>query len=195
MNSIARSIQLLFFCLIICCCVYPLTLLLVGQTLIPFRANGSLIKDNTGAIVGSVLIAQNFMNEEYFHPRPSAANYNGAASASSALAPSNPILRNRVAEAIKIALNNKVGKVPADMVTTSASGLDPHITMQSALFQLDRISAKWASTLNRNPDDMHKEIEDILKTHSYAPLLGFAGVELVNVLEINLLLKERYKGA
>lgn len=198
-RNIVISIQLLFFSLIICCCIYPLSLLIIGQMIFPFQANGSLVKNANGTIIGSSLIAQNFTQDEYFHPRPSAANYDAGASASSALAASNPKLRERVAAAIKIELNNnnnnnKVGDVPSDLVTTSASGLDPHITLQSAIFQLDRISTKWASILNRNPVDVRNEIQDILKNHSFAPLMGLAGVELVNVLEINLILKKKYQG-
>lgn len=195
MRNILISIQLLFFSLLLCCCLYPLALLIIGQVIFPYQANGSLIKDANGLIVGSALIAQAFTQEEYFQPRPSAANYNAMASSSSSLAASNYLLRDRVATAIKVALNNKVGEVPGDMVTTSGSGLDPHITLQNALFQLDRVSTKWASILNRNPLDVRNEIESVLKDHSSAPLFGLAGVELVNVLEINLELRKRYKGA
>lgn len=194
-RNILNSIQFLCFSLFICCCLYPLSLLLIGQLFFPFQANGSLIKDSHGTIIGSSLIAQSFSRNEYFQPRPSAANYDAMASASSSLAASNQILRDRVTGAVKTALAGKSGDVPADMVTTSGSGLDPHITLQNAMFQLDRVSAKWASITNRNVVAVRNEIQNILKDHTFAPLMGLAGENLVNVLEINLALQNRYKGA
>ncbi|MDR3630687.1 MAG: potassium-transporting ATPase subunit C [Desulfocapsaceae bacterium] len=82
--------------------------------------------------------------------------------------------------------------VPGDLVTASASGLDPHITMQNALFQLDRVAAKWAANLHRNPDTVRKEIEQMLQQNASAPFNGLAGEPFVNVLEINLELCKRY---
>jgi potassium-transporting ATPase KdpC subunit len=82
--------------------------------------------------------------------------------------------------------------VPGDMVMTSASGLDPHITFQNAEYQLDRIASKWATNLKRNPDDVRKEIEQILQENATAPWGGLAGEKFVNVLEVNLALRKRY---
>jgi K+-transporting ATPase ATPase C chain len=82
--------------------------------------------------------------------------------------------------------------VPADLVTTSGSGLDPHITLKGALYQLDRVAGKWAATTRRDRAQVRKEIEDLLHQKSEAPLGGLVGVELVNVLEVNLALRERY---
>jgi potassium-transporting ATPase KdpC subunit len=82
--------------------------------------------------------------------------------------------------------------IPGDMVTTSASGLDPHITLQNAEFQLNRVAAKWAVDLKRNPDDMKKEIEQVLHQNVSAPLGGLAGEKIINVLEVNLELHKRY---
>jgi K+-transporting ATPase ATPase C chain len=82
--------------------------------------------------------------------------------------------------------------VPADMVMASGSGLDPHITLSNALYQLDRVAAKWAAATQRDPTQVRTEITDILREHAAAPLGGLVGVDLVNVLEINLSLRERY---
>jgi K+-transporting ATPase ATPase C chain len=82
--------------------------------------------------------------------------------------------------------------VPGDMVTTSGSGLDPHITLQNAEFQVDRIASKWAANLKRDPASVRKEIEDILQKNASAPLGGLAGEKFINVLEVNLELRKRY---
>jgi K+-transporting ATPase ATPase C chain len=83
--------------------------------------------------------------------------------------------------------------VPADMVMTSGSGLDPHITLKNALFQLDRVAAKWAEQIKRDPSQVRKEIENMLHQKAEAPLGGLVGVDLVNVLDVNLALKARYE--
>ncbi len=198
LQSLQKSILLLVFTVVICCGIYPLALWVVGQTFFPSQANGSILLDTTGSPVGSLLIAQSFTKDEYFQQRPSAASYNAAASSSSALAASNPALRKRVTNSLaSIAHQNRVKmkEVPADMVTTSASGLDPHITMQNALFQLDRVADKWASTLKRDPDAIKNEIAQLLDEKSLAPLGGLVGEKIVNVLEINLELRNRYGAA
>ncbi|HTY12463.1 MAG TPA: potassium-transporting ATPase subunit C [Bacteroidota bacterium] len=82
--------------------------------------------------------------------------------------------------------------IPGDMVTTSGSGLDPHITMQNAEFQLDRVSSKWAADLKRKPAEVRKEIENILANNAFAPLNGFVGEKMVNVLQVNLDLRNQY---
>jgi K+-transporting ATPase ATPase C chain len=82
--------------------------------------------------------------------------------------------------------------LPADLVATSGSGLDPHITLQNAEYQLDRVASKWAANLKRDPATIRKEIEQILKEYASAPWFGLAGEKFVNVLEVNLKLRERY---
>jgi K+-transporting ATPase KdpC subunit len=187
-----KSFLLLFFTLIFCCGIYPLVLWTIGQTFFPFQANGSILLDASNKPIGSLLIAQPFTHDEYFHPRPSAVNYNAAASGASNLAASNVQLRDRVANTIASLAKYSHEVVPGDLVTTSASGLDPHITMQNALFQLNRVSTKWATTLKRDPVALRQEILQLLNEKSFSPLLGLAGEEMVNVLEINLALRERY---
>lgn len=311
------------------CVIYPLALWLVGQTFFSFQANGSIIKNADGKIIGSKLIAQPFTKDEFFQPRPSAASYDASASTSSALAGSNYALRARVASAVgtivKNGNNQSIGadiekwfqqdkflnqsnivaqwatahnslaqawvnadpshgayvdswmkthpmivqqyikdnpgtqkpkspdlavvffqsfskenpgkfasaintpqptgktittigpvnsgsdiqtlffdmwrqdnpnvvlqNLPGDLVTTSASGLDPHISLQNAEFQLDRVATKWAANLKRNPVDIKNEIAQLLKINSTAPLAGLAGEKFINVLEFNLELIKRY---
>lgn len=330
---IAKSALLLLVTVGVVCGVYPGVVWLIGHILFPARANGSLLRGPDGGVVGSRLIAQPFTKDEYFWPRPSAVSYDASASGSSALAPSNYALRDRVARTLgpmvlyesgpeagrRVApdieawferdhyqgqrgivaqwasLHNSLasswvaadpthaayveawaakhptvvadwikanpatlypepadlavvffedfsrehpgrfpssvvatgsdGKpttriepvkggpdiqsiffdmwrqdhpnadlesIPGDMVTTSASGLDPDITLENAEYQLDRVAAKWAADTKRNPAAVRSEIDQILRSEARAPLGGLAGEKLVNVLEINLKLRNRY---
>ena len=333
LRIISKSIWLLLFLVIICCVIYPAMLWVVGQTMFPFQANGSMVKGSDGTLVGSRLIAQPFTKDEYFQPRPSACSYDGSASASSSLAASNYALRNRVATTLgpivkyiggpkdgqlvapdieiwfqqdqyqgrssivaqwadahnslaqawvnadpshslyvsnwanahapevaqfvkdnpstphpqpsdlaviffesfskehpgrfpsAVTADGADGKhqttiqpvkegsdiqstffdmwrqehpdvalqdVPGDLATTSGSGLDPHITLQNAEYQLDRVASKWAADLKRDPTEVRREIDSILKSHASAPFGGLAGEKMINVLEVNLELRNRY---
>lgn len=329
LQIVAKSILLLLSLVVIICGIYPFAVWLVGQTFFPFQANGSILFDSDNKPIGSKLIAQPFTRDEYFQPRPSAASYDAAASASSSLAVSNYVLRDRVARSLgslvkyyngqavgpdiekwfqedtfqnkpnivaqwailhpsstqawvnanpihiayvtswakrhpivvaqfvkdhlntpapkptdlavvffqnfskenpgkfpsavnKTTINDKTAlieesintgsdiqsiffdmwrqdhpddalqEVPGDLVTSSASGLDPHITLQNAEYQLDRVAAKWASYLQRNPADLKREIKQILDKYTSAPFGGLAGEKFVNVLEVNLELHKWY---
>src|SRR5271170_1087677 len=304
---LSKSVLLLVFSVAICCLIYPLALWAIGQAFCPFQANGEMMMGPDGKPVGSRLIAQPFTKDEYFQPRPSAASYDGSASASSTLAASNYLLRNRVAQQlgpiVKYKSGPKAGQlvapdveawfqqdtfggqphivvqwadahnavaqawvsadpthdkyiqdwgkthtkevqqfikdnpgtpepksadlamvffesfskenpgkfpsavqhqtkdgktetviepvkdgsdiqsnffdmwrqehadadlqdVPGDMVTTSGSGLDPHITLQNAEYQLDRVASKWAADTKRDAATVHTEIEQILQDHA-----------------------------
>ena len=333
MKYISKSIWLLLFAVIFCCGLYPALLWAIGQTIFPFQANGSMVKDADGHVVGSLLIAQPFTKDEYFQPRPSACSYDASASASSALAASNYALRNRVATTLGpivtykggakngepvapdietwfqqdhyqggsnvvaqwadahnslaqawvtsdpshtayvsnwaiahapviaqfikdnpstpqpqpsdlavvffenfskenpgrflsgVTTNGADGKpitivqpvkdgsdiqstffdmwrqdhadaelqdLPGDMLTTSGSGLDPHITLQNAEYQLDRVAGKWAADTKHDPAAVRAEIEKILQDYAFAPFGGLAGEKMVNVLQVNLELRKRY---
>jgi K+-transporting ATPase ATPase C chain len=328
LQNLSKSLTLLMSLVIIVCGIYPCALWVIGQTLFPFQANGSMLQDSNGKMVGSKLIAQPFTKDEYFQPRPSAASYDASASASSALAGSNYALRDRVARSLgpiakfqngdQVApavekwfqqnnfqskanivgtwatLHNSLAQawvnadathsayvddwmkshpdlvtqykkdnpdnsapkaadlavvffqsfsqenpgkfpllgsvpggttgkavieagnsgsdiqttffdmwrqdnpdaalqeVPSDFVTTSASGLDPHITLQNAEFQLERVVTKWSTGLKRNPADIRSEIQQILEKYTAAPFGGLAGEKFVNVLEVNLALLKQY---
>jgi len=333
MRHISKSLVLMTFAVTICCLLYPATLWVIGQTLFPDQANGSLVRDAAGTVVGSRLIAQPFTRDEYFHSRPSAPSYDASASAPSNLSASNYMLRARVASLIGPVATYRGGPkagqpvgpdveawfrqdrfqgqphlvaqwadahnalaqawtkadplnaafvgewakahpdvvaqfvkdnpatpepaaadlavlffedwskthpgafpsivehagadgktekaiapgtegsdiqsiffdmwrqehaeveledVPGDLVTTSGSGLDPHITLDNAEFQLDRVAAAWAKDTNREPGQVRREIERLLRQKTFAPLDGLWGVPMVNVLELNLELRKKY---
>lgn len=333
-RDLLTSAKLVLVSLVLCVVIYPGLLWVVGQTLFHDKAEGGLVRDRDGNVVGSLLIAQPFTGDEYFQPRPSAASYNGAASSASNWSGNNYLLRDRVARQLgpivkyhgpaarkgqpvgpdieawfqKDKFQGKEGivaqwadthntvaqnwvkadklnaafveawekehskevaewkeknpdtpepkpedlavpffdsyskrfpgtfpsivehktpdgktekkvepvkegtdiqaaffdmwlqehpdadleKVPADMVMASGSGLDPHITLKSALYQLDRVAGKWAETTKQDPGKVRGEIEKLLNDQAGSPLGGLAGVPMVNVLEVNLALKEHF---
>jgi len=311
-KTLAKSIFLLISLIIITCVIYPGILWTIGQSIFPFQANGSILYNSEHKAIGSKLIAQPFTKAEFFQSRPSAASYDASASTSSALAPSNYALRDRVARSIGAVAKYQNGQpiasdvakwfkqdvyqgksnivaqwatlhpslatawvnadpthaayinqwakthpdkikqfmndnpsiaqpsavdlavvffqnfsketpgkfpattteadtqslffdmwrqdnpdillqtIPADYVTTSASGLDPHISLENAYYQLDRVTAKWAADLKRNPEEIAKEIEEILTANASAPLGGLAGEKFVNVLEVNIALEKHF---
>ena len=329
----AKSAILIGLSVVIVCGVYPGILWVIGQTAFPFQANGSIVRDANGKVIGSLLVAQPFTKDEYFQPRPSAASFDATASASSGYGASNYALRDRVARVIgplaTYADGDKKGKpvapdveawfqadkaggnphivgqwadahnslaqgwvtgdpthsayvdewtkshdaivkdwiksnpatpqpkasdlavvffktfsnehpgafpspvtktgsdgkpattiepvnsgsdvqsiffdmwradhadvrlndLPGDLVTASASGLDPDITLDNAEFQLDRVAAKWADDKKRDVADVRKEIEALLQADASAPWGGLIGEKLINVLEVNLELHKRF---
>jgi K+-transporting ATPase ATPase C chain len=176
--------------------VYPLAMTGIAQVLFPRQAQGSLIERN-GTVVGSELIGQVFESDKYFHGRPSAttapdpndptktvpAPYNAANSGGSNLGPSNKALIDRVQGDIdKLKQENPSAPVPADLVTTSASGLDPHISPDAALFQVPRI----AKARNLPEDRLRQLVAD----HTEGRFFGLLGEPRVNVLLLNLALDQ-----
>jgi K+-transporting ATPase ATPase C chain len=174
--------------------VYPLAMTGIAQVIFPRQAQGSLI-ERDGKVVGSELIGQVFESEKYFHGRPSAttapdpndatktvpAPYNAANSGASNFGPSNKALIDRVqGDMDKLKQENSAAPVPPDLVTTSASGLDPHISPEAALFQVPRIAKA------RNvPED---RIRQLVADHTEERFLGLLGEPRVNVLLLNLAL-------
>jgi K+-transporting ATPase ATPase C chain len=159
--------------------LYPLVVLGLGQAIFPHQANGSLIRDGD-RIVGSELIGQNFAEPRYFHPRPSAAGdgYNAAASSGSNLGPTSADLATAIDERIAAARAEGVtGPIPADMVTASGSGLDPHISPANALAQVNRVAATRHLPAAQVRALVERSIEQ--------PALGFLGDPHVNVLLLN----------
>ena len=158
---------------------YPFALLGIGQALFPGQANGSLVVDR-GRVIGSTLIGQAFTAAGYFHGRPSAAGqgYDGLASSGSNLGPASRVLADRVkADIAALGLPAASRPLPADLVTASGSGLDPDISPEAALIQVDRVAAARGIPAAR--------VRAIVVEETRAPLLGFIGEARVNVLALN----------
>jgi K+-transporting ATPase c subunit len=265
MKHLRTNLLLLGLTLAICGVAYPLVLWVVGQVVFPNKANGSLLTvkgpDGTERVVGSGQVAQRFTTDEYFWPRPSAADYNAAAAGGSNFGANSPKLRDRVAQQLGPIVQYKKGSasagigpeprtpqqdieawfatrpdraselaagyptaaartdapvvatyfdmwlqdpanrskvadlepVPADMVTASGAGLDPHITLRNALsvYQLDRIAAKRTPP-GGNGARVRSDIAELAKRQSFTPLSGLVGEPLVNVLELNVELDRQF---
>src|SRR5882762_735900 len=174
--------------------IYPLAMTGIAGTLFPYQAQGSLIEKD-GKVVGSALIGQVFTDDKYFHGRPSATNtpdpkdptktvdapYNAANSGGSNLGPTNKALVDRVkGDVDKLKEENSSAPVPIDLVTTSASGLDPHVSPEAALFQVPRVAKA------RNlPED---RVRQLVSEQTEERMLGLLGEPRVNVLALNLAL-------
>ena len=170
--------------------LYPGVVTGLCQLLFRHQANGSLIMKD-GHVVGSSLIGQNFTKPEYFHPRPSAAGDNGydaSSSSGSNLGTTSKKLIDRVkADVDKVRQENPdyQGPIPADMVTASASGLDPHISPASAQVQAARVAKARGIPVD--------QVNQLIAQHTEAPALGLIGDSRVNVLELNLALDQRFR--
>jgi potassium-transporting ATPase KdpC subunit len=194
LREIRPAIVVLIALTLITGLVYPLVMTGIAQVAFPYQANGSMI-ERDGKVVGSALIGQDFESDKYFHGRPSAttapdpkdptktvpAPYNAANSGGSNLGPSNKALVDRVkGDLAKLQKENPGTPVPADLVTTSASGLDPDISPEAALFQVPRVAKA------RNlPED---RIRQLVADNTEGRLFGLLGEPRVNVLKLNLAL-------
>jgi K+-transporting ATPase ATPase C chain len=180
---------------VVCCGIYPAVVFGVGQLAFRDQANGSLLVGADGTIRGSLLIGQPFAADKYFHSRPSDAGANGmvydpTSSGGSNLGPTSQKLYDTVAQAIAdyrsqngLATN---APVPADAVTASASGLDPHISLRNAELQTPRVARARALS--------EDQVGELIRAHMDAPSLGFLGEPGVNVLALNLALDAKFPG-
>jgi K+-transporting ATPase ATPase C chain len=171
---------------VVCCGLYPLLVFGIGQLAFRDRANGSLIVDQAGTIRGSKLLGQGFTDPKYFHPRPSAAGngYDAANSSGSNLGPTSQKLKDAIKDRIEAYRKenglNADQEVPADAVTASGSGLDPHISPRNAEFQVPRV----AKARGVNDD----KVRELIRQNTEGRDLGILGDLGVNVLQLNLAL-------
>jgi K+-transporting ATPase ATPase C chain len=182
-----RSLVATLFFAVILCGLYPLVVYGAAQLLFPHQANGSLLVDRSGAVRGSALLAQNFTGAQYFHPRPSAAGANGYDATSSGGSNLGPTSSNLVANITQnIATyrsdNNMPtnAPVPADAVTESGSGLDPHISLRNAELQISRVAKVRGLSDDR--------VRDFVKENTSDRDLGLFGEPRVNVMKLNFAL-------
>jgi K+-transporting ATPase ATPase C chain len=188
-NDLIVALRMTVLTLVLTGFVYPLALTGVAQALLPKQANGSRVELD-GRLVGSELIGQGFARPGYFQPRPSAAGVNGwdaAASSGSNLGPTSRKLRDRVAaDVARLSAENPraPGPVPLELVTTSASGLDPHLSPEAALWQVPRVAAARGVGAG--------EVEVLVRARFEERTFGVLGEARVNVLLLNLDLDRRY---
>jgi potassium-transporting ATPase KdpC subunit len=190
-NELTKAIRATLVLWVLVAVIYPTVVLGLGQIAFPHQANGSLLKNAQGQVVGSALIGQPFTSERYFNSRPSTTNYSSVnpqddtssilktgVSGASNLAPSNPALLERIKSSQLISPSN--GQPPADLLYTSGSSLDPHITLETARAQIERVAS--ARSLQPN------QLEALITQNTDSRFLGIFGEPGVNVLKLNLAL-------
>ena len=179
---------------VICGFIYPMVLTGVSQVVFPSQSNGSLVEVD-GKAVGSEIVGQDFTDERLFHCRPSAYNYNtytqeqkdsgeyaGLSSGSNNYAPSNPALKERLDEDIEKFLEENPTVSKEDIITASGSGLDPHISVEAAKVQMDRVA--------KNTGLSQEQLEKMIEENTSGKFLGIFGEETVNVLKLNLMVAQ-----
>ena len=176
-KHIRPAVSLLACMTLITGVIYPLSVTAVAQLVFPDQANGSLVRDASGQVRGSTLLAQSFTGEQWFTPRPSAVDYAAESSGASNLAPSNPELRERIADDAARWQTPGSGAVPMQLVTTSGSGLDPHLSPAAARYQIARVAAARGVS----PEQLQRLVTQHTDVH-------WIGPETVNVLALNLAL-------
>jgi K+-transporting ATPase ATPase C chain len=179
MQYLLPSLRLWIVTFLVCVVGYAGLMLLFAQTLSPFRANGSIIEVE-GRAVGSELIAQDFTSPRYFWPRPSAVDYDGMGAGGSNLSPTSPDLAARAAETVARYGATPDNPVPADLVAASGGGLDPHISLEGALYQAERVAEARGLAL--------PEVEMLVRAEAQRAAGPFAPEQIVNVLRLNLAL-------
>lgn len=183
LSEVRRGVLFTLVTMIVLGVGYPVVLWGVGRVLFPAQAEGSLLRRGDGSVIGSRLVAQGFTRPEYFHPRPSAVDYDAASTGGSNHGPSNP----DHLEAVRARLDARAAleaatpaQVPSEMVTASGGGLDPHIPPAAAELQAARVAAAQGIAVAR--------VVRLIAAHTEPPTFGFLGRERVNVLALNLAL-------
>jgi len=178
MKNIVASIKLCAVTLLICCVVYPLIFFTLAQMITPETANGSLLRNTEGNVIGSRLIGQSFSSPQYFWGRPSAVNYDGGGAGGSNLSPTSPELTARATDIIAQYKAGTHAPLPADLATASGGGLDPHISLNAAMYQAERVSKARQLPL--------ETIHNMIQEHAVSAGGRFAPEQIVNVMELNL---------
>jgi len=179
MQYLLPSLRLWLVTMLVCVAGYSGLVLAFAQGLAPYQAGGSIIEVK-GRAVGSALVAQDFTSPRYFWPRPSAASYNAMGAAGSNLSPTSEKLAARAAETVARYGATSANPVPADLVAASGGGLDPHISLAGALYQVKRV----ADARGLSPD----VVKQLVKRQAVSVGGSFAPEQIVNVLELNLAL-------
>ena len=191
MKNLMTSVLMTIVTTVLLGLIYPLAVTGIAQVIFPDKANGQLIRRSDGTVIGSRIIGQPFASPGYFRGRPSAAGaagYDAGASSGSNLGPTNQKLIDRVkADVEKLQAENPGRPVPVDLVTTSASGLDPHVSPAAAEFQVPRVARERAAT--------EEQIRQLVAAHTSGRQFGFLGEPSVNVLELNLDLDGKFPRA
>ena len=183
MKDLITSILMILVFTITLGLIYPFAVWGVSQVIFPFQANGSLIEKD-GKIIGSELIGQKFSSDKYFHSRLSSSDYDAANSGGTNLGPTSEKLINRIktdAETMQKESPNK--QIPVDLVTTSSSGLDPHISPAAAEYQIPRVS----KARNISEEDLRKLVSEFTEGRDF----GIFGEPRINVLKLNLALDKK----
>ena len=191
LKEIKTTVLITVVLLIVCCCIYPVFVFGAGQLLFPDKADGSIVYDANGKPIASTLLGQQFSADKYFNPRPSAAGngYDSTSSGGSNMGATSQALHDavqqRVADYRKANHLSDTQLVPADAVTASASGLDPHISVKNALMQLPRVAQARGMS---EPD-----VKALMEKYTDGPDLGILGDAGVNIVKLNLALDGKYK--
>jgi K+-transporting ATPase ATPase C chain len=191
LREVKTTVVVTFVLLVICCAVYPAFIFGAGQLLFPQKADGSLVLDAKGKPIASTLLGQTFTADKYFAPRPSAAGtgYDSTSSGGSNYGATSQalhdVVKQRVADYRKANNLPDTQLVPADAVTASASGLDPHISIKNALLQLPRVARVRALS----EDDLEK----LVKQYTDGRDFGILGEPGVNIVKLNLALDGKFK--
>lgn len=176
--AIIASLRVAIATFLVCVVLYAAVVLGVAQTVVPASAEGSLLVDGQGTVIGSRLIAQKFTQPGYFWPRPSAVDYNAAGAGGSNKSPTSADLTARATDTVGAYGATAADPLPPDLAAASGSGLDPDITLAAALYQAARVASARGMPLD--------QVQALIAAHSYTPGGVLAADRLVNVLELNL---------